>query len=101
MSTGRLFFYLSIFLNFVILAVYCSFASSYLLYTGRLVSEQTEYAYLGVFYVLMHVPPDDSYCIIALLYMYTIVITDTGYQWAPLHVCEVESPSGSFLGSMG
>jgi hypothetical protein len=83
------------------LTAYCSFASSYLLYKGRLVSEQTEYAYPGVFYVLMHVPPHDCYCIISVLSMYTIFKTDTGYQWAPLHVCEVESPSGSFLGSMG
>jgi hypothetical protein len=29
------------------------------------------------------------------------LLSDTGYQWAPLHVCRVESPSGSFLRSMG
>ena len=37
---------------------------------------------------------------LALLFI-VLYVPDTGYQWAPLHVCEVESPSGSVLGSMG
>jgi hypothetical protein len=38
------------------------------------------------------------YTCLVLVYLY---VPDTGNQWAPLHVCEVKSPSGSVLGSMG
>ncbi len=32
---------------------------------------------------------------------YRTYVPDTGYQWAPLHVVQGESPSGSVLRSMG
>jgi hypothetical protein len=50
----------------------------------------TEYAYVGVFYVLMHVHP--CYQLLIYVFQYSIIVwhltyvPDTGYQWAPLHV---------------
>ena len=49
----------------------------------------------------MHVPPENYYFYNLTLLCIVLYVPDTGYQWAPLHVCGVESPSGSVLGSMG
>ncbi len=55
---------------------------------------QTEHAYVGVFYVLIHVHPYYYYhwfMHFSTLLLFSISpmydVSDTGYQWAPLHVC--------------
>jgi hypothetical protein len=40
---------------------------------------------MGVFDVLMHVPPYNYYFRFIVPLCFTL-LSDTGYQWAPLHV---------------
>ncbi len=41
---------------------------------------------MGVFDVVMHVPPLLLFYWFAFLLLYLTYVPDTGYQWAPLHV---------------
>jgi hypothetical protein len=63
---------------------------------------QTEYAAMGAFYVLMHATPVIiTFLLLSVHHPWNLIQAISGLLLHVVMICRVESPSGSFLRSMG